>query len=193
MTAPTTAAPLGLRARKKRQTFQALQSNARRLVVERGLAGVTVEDIAAAAEVSKRTFFNYFESKEAAIVDAEPGVTEQLRAALCARPESESPLQALRVAAVEVLVEQAPGLQELAGLVAANPVLALRQAAAFAMFHDVIVAWAAERTGCDPDKALIRDPRCLIGQNPFAFLFLVCQASAHAGLSAMNGTWSLAR
>ncbi|GII25418.1 TetR/AcrR family transcriptional regulator [Planosporangium mesophilum] len=146
--------PLGLRERKKFETFQALQGAAHRLVLERGLDNVTVEEIAAAANVSKRTFFNYFESKEAALIDPEPGKPEWLAAALAARPASETPLEALWAAAVDLLVRDAPILRALSGLIAANPTLAARQAASFARFQRVIEAWAAERTGVDPDTNL---------------------------------------
>ncbi|MEV6135302.1 helix-turn-helix domain-containing protein [Nocardia sp. NPDC051990] len=60
--------PIGLREQKKRQTELDLCLAARRLVVERGLDATTVEDIATAVGVSPRTFFNYYETKMAAIV-----------------------------------------------------------------------------------------------------------------------------
>lgn len=59
---------MGLRERKKRATRRALRDAAVHLVLEHGLENVTVEEIAVAAEVSTRTFFNYFGSKEDALL-----------------------------------------------------------------------------------------------------------------------------
>jgi AcrR family transcriptional regulator len=58
----------GLRQRRKLQTKREIARAALDLVLARGLADVTVEDIAAAAGVSARTFFNYFTSKRSAVV-----------------------------------------------------------------------------------------------------------------------------
>jgi AcrR family transcriptional regulator len=111
---------------------------------------VTVDEISAAAGVSKRTFFNYFDSKERCVVDAPPGTWQRLATALDARPVGEPPLESLRAASRTVITEMAPGLQQLAVLVHANPALMQRHLASFAEFHHVIVDWAARRTRLDP-------------------------------------------
>ncbi|MCM3779652.1 TetR/AcrR family transcriptional regulator [Microbacterium hydrocarbonoxydans] len=55
------------REQRKRETARALTDAARRLTVKHGFAGFTVEQLCAEAGVSRRTFFNYFESKENAV------------------------------------------------------------------------------------------------------------------------------
>ncbi|PFG42736.1 TetR family transcriptional regulator [Isoptericola jiangsuensis] len=76
------ADPTGLRERKKRARAARIADAARLLVLDRGLDAVTVEEIAAAAEISPRTFFNYFESKDDAVLgqgsfDLDPHVREE--------------------------------------------------------------------------------------------------------------------
>jgi AcrR family transcriptional regulator len=71
-----------LREQRKRETARALADAARRLTAQRGFAGFTVEELCAEVGVSRRTFFNYFESKENAVfgftaVDARQEALEQ--------------------------------------------------------------------------------------------------------------------
>lgn len=89
-------APEGLRERKKRATRHALRLAALRLVADRGVDAVTTEEIAAAADVSVRTFFNYFASKEDAIVGNDPALAETVVAELVSRPAGEPALESLR-------------------------------------------------------------------------------------------------
>jgi AcrR family transcriptional regulator len=94
---PEDGTPPGRRARKKRATRLALRAAAIDLCAERGFANVTVEDIAGAVDVSVRTFFNYFDSKEAALVGNDPKFIETMRTQLLALPRDLPPLEALRL------------------------------------------------------------------------------------------------
>ncbi|MEV0379320.1 TetR family transcriptional regulator [Nonomuraea sp. NPDC050643] len=75
---------VGLRERKKAETRQAVHEAALRLVTEHGLDAVTVESIADAANISRRTFSNYFDGKEDALLYGEEQrirrLVEQVRA-----------------------------------------------------------------------------------------------------------------
>ncbi|WP_342319436.1 TetR/AcrR family transcriptional regulator [Corynebacterium mayonis] len=62
----------GLRERKRRDTRERIVDAAMRLVHERGFDAVTVENICAAADISRRTFFNYMDSKDEAILGPLP-------------------------------------------------------------------------------------------------------------------------
>ena len=109
----TAAGEGGRRDRKKLATRQALRKAALELVAERGFAHVTVEDIAEAADVATRTFFNYFPSKESAVIGADPERIEQMRVSLIARPPEESPLVALRAVLVGYASANAEEFDEL--------------------------------------------------------------------------------
>ncbi|MEU0797059.1 TetR/AcrR family transcriptional regulator [Amycolatopsis sp. NPDC005961] len=91
-----------LRTRKKAATRQSLHEAALRLAMERGLDGVTVEDIADAVGVSRRTFSNYFTNKEDAILHADRERTGVLVSLVSGRPAGERPWQALRTASREL-------------------------------------------------------------------------------------------
>ncbi|WP_086678546.1 TetR/AcrR family transcriptional regulator [Amycolatopsis pretoriensis] len=93
---------LDLRARKKAATRQSLHEAALHLAMERGLDGVTVEDIADAVGVSRRTFSNYFTNKEDAILHADRERTGVLVSLVEHRPGGEKAWPALRAASREL-------------------------------------------------------------------------------------------
>lgn len=69
----------GLRQRKQAATALTIERSAVALVQEHGFQAVTVDMICAASGVSQRTFFNYFKTKDQAILGAEPGRLDERR------------------------------------------------------------------------------------------------------------------
>ncbi|HUY50000.1 MAG TPA: TetR family transcriptional regulator [Streptosporangiaceae bacterium] len=152
---------ISLRERKKLATRRALRRVALDLVAERGFAHVTVEDIAEAADVSPRTFFNYFPSKEAVLFGADPERVTALRERLVHEAPGETALTALRAA----LVGESRALAEELGELGGDPVSWLRrmkaarvdphlraaQAAHMANVERVVTDALAERLGTDPE------------------------------------------
>jgi AcrR family transcriptional regulator len=140
----------GLRERKKQATRAALHEAALRLVAEHGLDAVSVDDIAERADVSPRTFFNYFATKVDAVVGLDPAAPQELAGAFLARPRSESPVEALRAIQRERAAEMAEEI-ELWRLrmqvIDAHPVLVHRLIAGFGESERVLAEAIAERTG----------------------------------------------
>jgi AcrR family transcriptional regulator len=107
MLAAMTDGGAGLRERKKLATRQAIGAAAMRLAIERGLENVLVEDIAAAADVSPRTFNNYFASKYEAISALALDRSARVGQALRRRPAAEGLWEAIRAAVLDVYTADA--------------------------------------------------------------------------------------
>src|SRR5947208_13072477 len=87
---------MGLRETKKLRTRQEIADRAMQLFAKRGFDHVTVAEVAAAADVSEKTVYNYFPTKEDLFFDEAPAREAALVAAITGRRESESILGALR-------------------------------------------------------------------------------------------------
>lgn len=92
----------GLRERKRRETRQRITDVGIRLFIEKGYEAATLDEIAAAAGISRRTFFHYFKSKDEILLSLQSGVSDMLVAALWEAPGDSRPLEAIRAAAVKV-------------------------------------------------------------------------------------------
>ncbi|MEV8548030.1 TetR family transcriptional regulator [Streptomyces sp. NPDC051572] len=96
MTEKTGAPPEGLRERKRRETRQRIAEVGMRLFLANGFDATTLDMIAAAADVSRRTFFYYFDSKDAVLETWERGLEEALRTAIAEQPPLTEPLDVVR-------------------------------------------------------------------------------------------------
>ncbi|MGB9279600.1 MAG: TetR family transcriptional regulator [Pseudonocardiaceae bacterium] len=146
---------VGRRERKKRATRAALSAAALRLSIERGIDNVTVEQIADEADVSLRTFFNYFSSKEEAIVAGDVATAESLVDAFRGRPHGEPVLDALRHAVLTVFDEESyrDRVQRMHAL-RGTPSLLPHQLAAFVAQERALAVAVADRVGCDVNRDL---------------------------------------
>jgi AcrR family transcriptional regulator len=95
----------GLRERKKARTREAIIDAALDLFASRGFDATTIEDIAAAADVSPRTFFRYFDSKVDLVMAHNEAHGDKVAPLVAARPASEGPLEALRQVMQQMLLE----------------------------------------------------------------------------------------
>jgi AcrR family transcriptional regulator len=86
----------GLRELKKAPTRQQIADTAARLFAERGYENVAVSDVAREAEVSERTVYNHFPTKEHLVLDREQQVRDRLRELIRSRPPAVNPAAAIR-------------------------------------------------------------------------------------------------
>jgi AcrR family transcriptional regulator len=150
-----TEQPVGRRERKKLATHNALRAAALELSLEHGVDNVTVEQIADAADVSVRTFFNYFSSKEQAVVAGESVASEAMIENLKSRPVDEPVLTSLR----QVILVMAAGIPHRdrvaqLRLVRRTPSLLPHQLAAYETTESTLAQVIAARTGTDVDTDL---------------------------------------
>lgn len=149
---------MGLRERKKLRTREQLTDAAFRLFTERGFDATTIEDIVEQVEVSPRTFFRYFDSKEDVVIGFFDDMGHKLRAMLEARPEKEAPFTAVRGALrslVDVYTADADRVLAAKRLAHETPSIRARLLDKHARWENGMTEGLAARMGVDPE----RDPR----------------------------------
>jgi len=153
------ARPVGLRERKKAKTRAAIRQHALRLFREQGYAATTVEQIAAAAEVSPSTFFRYFPTKEDAVLQDDFDVLTL--EAFEAQPADLSPVAAFRAAAAQAFGALNPDelarFRETTELALSVPEIRARALEELARTIEVIGAAVARRAGRGPGDFAARN------------------------------------
>ncbi len=147
----------GRRERKKAELRRALQTAALRLAGENGYDHLTAEAIAEACDVSTRTFFNYFSSKDEALLGPILDNKNRLRDAFDARPADEPAIESLRLALRQLTTDPTMDREDWRRrreIVLATPVLLPRLHAAFSELERALTDSVARRLGRDP----ITDP-----------------------------------
>ncbi|ABG96941.1 MULTISPECIES: TetR/AcrR family transcriptional regulator [Rhodococcus] len=144
----------GLRVAKKHETWRTLHACALDLVDTRGYDDVSVEEIAAAARVSKSTLFNYFESKEALLFDPGPGDRERWQKLADERPDGEPMWVSVREIIRANIAHNAATLTVQRRILDAAPHLAQSTKAAGERFQQFVQEWVDARVGPDQVDSL---------------------------------------
>ena len=146
-----------LRDRRKRRTAEAIVAAALELFAERGFERTTIDQIAVAADISRRTFFRYFADKEELFFAEDERLLEVVEATLDAAPPGE-PLLELARRATRALAARSTADPErrLARerLIAATPALQARRLAKNLRWEQAIAARLVER-GAGEQEALL--------------------------------------
>ena len=163
----------GLRERKKQRTRDALLRVALELFTTKGYEHTTVDEITEAVEVSQRTFFRYFASKEEVAFAVQQMVEERFVGALAERPAEEGPLDAMRNAVLsswdtigEAVMEVIPVELYLRTyrMIESTPALLATHLRRSTEMEESIARLIAEREGLDVDT----DPRPRIAVAAFS-------------------------
>jgi AcrR family transcriptional regulator len=153
-----TELPTSLRERKKVKTRLAIREHAMALFKDQGYDRTTVEQIAAAAEVSPSTFFRYFPSKEEVVLQDDYDAL--LIAAFHAQKADVPPLRALRNAITEVFSSMPESQQaqeaERIRIMSAVPELRARMLAQVSEMIQMLADAVAERVGRESDDFEVR-------------------------------------
>ncbi len=148
----------GLRERKKARTRASIREHALRLFREQGYHATTVEQIAAAAEVSASTFFRYFPTKEDVVLQDD--MDTRMVDALERQPAGLGPLTAIRAATQEVFASYSEAdldlIQENTALTVSVPEVRARALDEFARTIGVISEALAKRAGRPADDLAVR-------------------------------------
>jgi AcrR family transcriptional regulator len=148
----------GLRERKKARTRASIREHALRLIREQGYQATTVEQIAAAAEVSPSTFFRYFPTKEDVVLQDDFDV--RMFEALERQPPDVTPVAAIRAAMRESIATLTPAewdqLRETAALQMTVPEIRARSLDELNRTLRVAVEVLAKRTGRADDDLAVR-------------------------------------
>lgn len=150
---------------RKRQAVRSYLSEvALRLLTDRDFDSVTVDEIAAAAGVSRRSFFRYFASKEDVVLQFLDQMAERLRDAVLARPAQESPLVAVHAALrphVAAYVADADRTLAVVRLLQRSPSLRARELESRQRMRELVAEAIGRRLGVDHRTDL--RPRLLAG------------------------------
>ena len=151
------AAGPGLRQRKQQETRERLKRAAMALFLERGFEATTLDDIADAADMSRRSFFHYFASKEDVVAAWQEDAQAALVTEILARPADESMLTAAENAIATAIKRIDPTeAAAMSRLKRDNPALQARDQLKYEKLEHALADGLAQRSGRKSDRLKVR-------------------------------------
>lgn len=172
----------GLRERKRLATRRAILVAALRLVAERGLENVTVDEISRVADISPRTFFNYFPSKEEALVGEGPTLpSDEAIEQFVSRGTGDviRDLGTMFMSTAELAFSDLELIRLRKSVVSTHPELSAMRMQSFRAFEEQLVSVVQRRLAHD-DPGLALDPERLHSR---------AQLTMMVGLAAVHHAW----
>jgi AcrR family transcriptional regulator len=152
MLGPMSSQESGLRERKKQRTRETISRVALELFVERGYHATTLADIAEAADVSTRTIFAYYPSKEDILFSEFPALLDAIGQALRERPAGKDALGTVRDFILFMPHgEKSEHDEQRHAIIDTDPTLRSHMRARLAQLQDLVAAAVAEDIGADTD------------------------------------------
>ena len=178
----TDVTELGLRERKRLATRRAIQVAALHLVKSRGLESVTIDEISREADISPRTFFNYFTSKESALVGEGPvrPSDEDIAAFVDGHGGLLEDLAQMMTGTAENVLQDQEIIQLRKSLAGEYPHLTVMRMQTFRAFELLLIEIVARRLAAD-SPALAADPERLESR---------AQLVTMVALAAMHHAWT---
>jgi AcrR family transcriptional regulator len=190
---------LRLRERKKRETRRLLAEVATRLFAERGFEIVTVSDIASEVNVSEKTVFNYFETKEDLVLEGRMEVEADLLRAVRERRAGEPIIEAVRrhTLAVAARMNALPAERRNAfrKILANTPSVHARMRELSQRSENELARLLAEETAkseSDPVASTVASVLCVLTRLAFGFVGGECKRWKHSDVvSRINESFDL--
>jgi AcrR family transcriptional regulator len=147
----------GLRERKRRETLQRITDAGIALFIAKGYESTTIDEIAAAAGISRRTFFYYFKSKDDILLSLQSGMGVMIAQAVRHAPDTTRPLDAIRDAVVAVCALVPPDdMIVIDSLMRSTEAVQARKQASYVQHEQTLFAALRERWPDQPSEMALR-------------------------------------
>jgi AcrR family transcriptional regulator len=144
----------GLRERKRQETLRRITDAGICLFIEKGIDATTLDEIAAMAGISRRTFFHYLKSKDDILISLQKGMGEMIAEQIREADEGASPLEAVRASVIGVCAEvPTDDLVAIDRLMRSSPAVQARKQASYVEQEGLLFAALSARWP-DPARAM---------------------------------------